>query len=301
MVEERRVSAAQSQPLIIFLHVPKMAGSTLRSIIERRHDSTSILHLYESDFGEELLAIPPRQMDRLRVVMGHFYFGAHTFLSQPSTYITFLRDPIDRVISHYYYAQRAPSHYFYHSARKLSLKEFVEYCSRMSNKSGTALGYCSDNDQTRQLAGQCGVPSFGTSSDEMLNIAKRQLAEHFAVVGITEEFDRSLILISRLLGWRHPYYTKQNVTRRHPRKDELPRETLHVIQAYNELDVELFRYAERLLREQIHDQDPSFENQLRRFKKVNATYGRLHRLVSSVRRGAVAKLPAAVRLLMRHE
>jgi hypothetical protein len=74
-----------------------------------------------------------------------------------------------------------------------------------------------------------------------LNIAKKNLADHFAVVGITEEFDRSLILISRLLGWSHPFYTKQNVTRRHPHKEELPRETLRVLQAYNELDLELYR------------------------------------------------------------
>jgi len=287
--------------MLIFLHLPKTAGSTLRGTIERQYNSSSILHLYESDFGEELAAIPPSQMDRLRVVIGHFYFGAHTFLSKPSAYITLLRDPIERIVSHYYYARRAPSHYFYDSARKLSLKEFVEYCSRMSNKSGTALGYCSDNDQTRQLAGQCGVPSFGTSSDEMLNIAKRNLAEHFAVVGITEEFDRSLILITRILGWRHPFYTRQNVTRRHPRKDELPQETLDVIQAYNELDLELYCYAEKLFQKQIRAQGPSFENQLQRFKKLNATYGRLHLLLSAARMGAVAKIPVAARLFMKHE
>jgi Sulfotransferase family len=290
------IGAIASGTKLIFLHVPKTAGSTFRHIIERQYCSGSIQHLYESDFGEELAAIPPSQMEGLRVVMGHFYFGAHTFLSGPSTYITFLRDPIDRVISHYYYAQRAPSHYFYHSARKLNLKEFVQYCSRMSKESGAALGYCSDNDQTRQLAGQCGIPSFETSSDEMLNIAKRHLAEHFAVVGITEEFDRSLMLISRLLGWRHPFYTKQNVTHRHPRKDELPRETLRVIEAYNELDRELYRYAERRLREQICDQDPSFENQLRRFKKLNGVYSGLHVLLSVGRKITTAKPRAAVRL-----
>jgi hypothetical protein len=53
----------------------------------------------------------------------------------------------------------------------------------------------------------------------MLDIAKRNLASHFAVIGITEEFDRSLILMKRRLAWRHPFYTSQNVSRE-PKKHQ---------------------------------------------------------------------------------
>jgi len=286
------VSATQSQRLIIFLHLPRTAGSTLRHIIERQYDPSSILNLYGSDFGEEVAAIPPTQMDRLCVVMGHFYFGVHTFLSKPFTYITLLRDPIERIISHYYYAQRAPSHYFYHAARKLSLKEFVEYCSRSSNESGTSLGYCSDNDQTRQLAGRCGVPSFGTSSDEMLSIAKRNLGE-FAMFGTAEEFDRSLILIKRILGWRNPFYTKQNVSRRRARKEDFAPETLRIIEAYNPLDIELYRYAKQLFEEKIRSQGASFERELQRFKTLNSAYSCFRVLLSAARRGTETESPVA--------
>jgi hypothetical protein len=143
------MSGVDAQVLIIFLHVPRTAGTTLRQILERQYAPGSILHLYESDFGEELASIPPSQPDSPRVVMGHFYFGAHAFVPKPSSYITLLRDPVERVISHYYYARQAPTHYFHDSARRLGLKEYVEYTGRMSNEAGVALGYCSDNDQTR--------------------------------------------------------------------------------------------------------------------------------------------------------
>jgi hypothetical protein len=274
-----RVTTAQSQDLIIFLHVPKTAGSTLRHIIEREHDPTRLLHLYDSDFAEELAAIPQTRMARLRVVMGHFYFGAHTFLSQPSAYITFLRDPIDRVISEYYFVRRSPAHHFHDSARRISLEEFVKYCS--------------DNNQTRQLAGRCGVPSLGTDSSEMLNTAKKNLAEYFSVVGVTEEFDSSLILISRLMGWRHPFYVRKNVTRHHPGKEQLRPETLRVVQAYNELDLELHSYARKLLHEQIRQCGPSFERELRWFKTMNPVYGRLYLAGRGVRRRAMAKITGA--------
>jgi Galactose-3-O-sulfotransferase len=273
---------------VIFLHLPKTAGSTLRGIIERQYGSRSILPLYESKFGEELAAIPPNQMDRLRVVMGHFYFGAHASLSKPSTYITVLRDPIDRIISRYYFVRRSPLDPVYDAVREMSLKEFAET-------------YC-DNDQTRLLAGKYDGLSFGRcSDDEMLDIAKRNLTKYFAVVGITEEFDRSLILMKRILGWRNPFYIRRNVTRGRPRKDKLPQETLNVIQANSELDLELYRYAEKLFQEQIRSQSPSFENEFQRFKKLNGVYGGLHVLLSVGRKITTAKLRAAGRPFMRHD
>src|SRR4030095_15973884 len=126
--------------------------------------------------------------------MGHLYFGAHAFLSQPCTYLTMLRDPVDRVISHYNYVRHQPSHYLYHEACRMSLRDYVEFCGRQEP----------NNDQTRLLAGERNVPNFGQCSEEMLNIAKRNLADHFAVVGLTEEFDRSLIIMKRVFKWRDP-------------------------------------------------------------------------------------------------
>jgi glycosyltransferase involved in cell wall biosynthesis len=167
----------------------------------------------------------------------------------------------------------------------MSLKEFAETYS--------------DNDQTRLLAGKYGASSSGTcSDDELLNIARRNLSKYFAVVGIMEEFDRSLILMKRILGWRNPFYMRRNVTRGRPRKDELPQETLDVIQANNELDLELYRYAEKLFQEQIGSQSPSFENELQRFRKLNGIYGRLHVLLSVGRKITAAKIPAAARLFI---
>ncbi len=285
------MSRVQAQPLIIFLHLPKTAGMTLARIIERQYDASSVLPLYESSWGEELAAIPRREMDRLRVVMGHMYFGAHAFVDRPSTYVTVLRDPVDRVISHYYFVRRDPSHYLYESAHKMSLKEYVEFCNRQEP----------NNDQTRLLAGKCNECSFGLCSDEMLGIAKRNLAEYFAVVGITEEFDRSLILMKHTLGWHTPFYAKQNVSQDRLRKQDIPLETLRAIQAYNELDIDLYGYAKDLNQKQIRSQGPSFEDELQRFKKLNGSSGRLRTLLSVVKETTAAKLAVAARLFMSHE
>jgi hypothetical protein len=276
-------SQAPARPLIIFVHLPKTAGSTLVRIIERQYPAKSILRLYESDFGNELAAIPSSEMDRLSVILGHFYFGAHAFSSRPVRYITLLRDPVERIISHYYYVRQSPKHYFYDSARKMSMAKFVEYCS--------------DNDQTRQLAGRCGVPSLGTSSDELLNVAKGNLTKYFPVVGITEEFDRSLILMKQVFGWNYPVYTSQNVTRNRPTRKELPQDVLEAIRKHNELDMDVYRYAQNILQREISAQGLTFENELRKFRKLNSAYAKVDGVLSAVRR---AGTPFAARFARRH-
>src|SRR3989442_9425283 len=137
--------------MIIFLHVPKTAGTTLARILERQYGARAILRLYQSSYGQELAAIPATQLELLRVVMGNFSFEPHQFLAGPSRYITILREPIDRVISHYYFVRRDPTHYLYETSQRLSLRDFVVACGRDEP----------NNDQTRLLAGDCGLASSG--------------------------------------------------------------------------------------------------------------------------------------------
>ena len=44
----------------------------------------------------------------MQVFKGHMPFGIHKRLPQDYTYITFLRDPIERVVSAYYFARNYP-------------------------------------------------------------------------------------------------------------------------------------------------------------------------------------------------
>lgn len=264
----------QPQPLIVFLHVPKTAGTTLARIIERQYEARTILHLYESNFGEELTAVHGNRMDLLRVVMGHFYFGVHTFVPRSSTYITILRDPVDRVVSHYHFVRHQPSHYLYDAACRMSLAEYVEFCNHQEP----------NNDQARLLAGKGNGPSFGTCTDDMLAAAKENLANRFSVVGLTEEFDASVMLMKRVFGWRNPFYASENIGAVRSRKENTPPDTLRVIRAYNTLDIELYRYAQELFREQTRVHGRLFDQELRRFRKLNASYGQLQLLIGHLRR-----------------
>ena len=257
--------------MLIFLHLPKTAGQTLVHIMKRQYGPDAVLSLYSSSFGEELRMMPRQQTDTIRLIIGHLYFGVHSFFPGLSIYLTMLRDPVDRIISHYYFVRSNPTHYLYSLAQQTSLAEFIVSCNRLEP----------NNDQTRLLAGKDYLPDSGECTQEMLPMAKKNLQEHFSVVGLTEEFDVSLLLFKHILNWKTPFYVRRNVTRQRPRKEEISKKTLAVIEQYNKLDMELYHYGKAIFQQQLHALEPAIKKELRVFQALNGSFNQVYRLMST--------------------
>ena len=105
------------------------------------------------------------------------------------------------------------------------------------------------NLQTRMIAGEEWIDPKRPADRAALQRAKENLQNHF-VVGLTEEFDESLRLMSERFGWKVGSYTKKNVTRRKPRNDTLDSETLGLLREANALDIELYQFARALFETQ---------------------------------------------------
>ncbi|MEO5579030.1 MAG: hypothetical protein ABIR58_00110 [Gemmatimonadaceae bacterium] len=56
-----------------------------------------------------------------------------------------------------------------------------------------------DNDQTRRIAGE--EPPLGRCTSAMFELAKQNLRRHFRVVGVTDRFDETLLLMKQAFGW----------------------------------------------------------------------------------------------------
>ena len=203
-------------------------------------------------------------------------FGWHELLPQPCTYITILRDPVDLVISHYYYVLRQDGHHLRDEivARNMSLGDYVS--------SGISLTV--NDGQTRLLSGVNEDLGFGECTSETLETAKNNISTHFAVVGLTEEFDRTLMLLKREFGWGMPFYVKQNVTRNRPSRDDVSFEDLRLVEKYNELDVELYEYAKANFEARLNQQSSAFDKELIKFKALNAVYAKVFGIFSDCRR-----------------
>ncbi|NEO03330.1 MAG: sulfotransferase family protein, partial [Moorea sp. SIO3I7] len=99
---------SKQQHSLIFLHIPKTAGTTLHYIINRQYKSEYIFEVNCRESRNELIRMSEVQKSKIKVIRGHMEFGWHEFIAQPCTYITMLRDPVERVISFYFYILRQP-------------------------------------------------------------------------------------------------------------------------------------------------------------------------------------------------
>ncbi len=242
---------------LIFLHIPKTAGTTLRTVIDRHYPrhATYCFYEYPKD-RHEFFALSEERRRELRVLQGHIRFGFHRFLSIPVDYITLLRDPVDLVMSLYYWIPRTRDAWLYPWVEGKSLSDFAANGSTWIN-----------NIQTRLISGQINDPT-----DEDLKSAINNLNVHFTAFGLHGRFDESLMLFKRRLGWKSTFYARQNVTKGRPSKHEAPFSTISLIEKNNALDMELYEFARNKFDEVVGKEDSTFWDDLRAFQGLNKVY-----------------------------
>jgi len=234
------MAVANAAEALIFLHVPKSAGTTLNRLIEWEYP---LFEMYSVDpvlfrwSRARLWRLPKRRLRRFRVFKGHMPFGLHEMLPQPATYITVMRGPVERVISAYYFMSNYKLHPNYWKFRRegWTLEDFVRRSPR-------------ENVQTKMIAG---ADYDEPCTTEILAKAKDNL-RYFSVVGLTERFEESLALMKLRFGWKLESYSSFNVTRTRPKKRDLPQSSLDLIAERNRFDMELYQCAAKLFQDAIN-------------------------------------------------
>lgn len=250
----------------IFLHIPKTAGTTIHRIIERQYPAKHIYSTFAAPFHTEkpiaaLKKLPDSERAIIYMLRGHMAFGLHEWLPGRSTYFTFLREPVARVVSHYRFIANQPAHYLHDFVitNNLDLENFLKSRSF----------FMTNNAHTRVISGVWDKVAYGACTQTHLEQAKENLRTHFSVVGLTERFDETLMLLKRSLGWRMVYYTKHNVSLKRREHESLSPTTRDIIQQDNALDIELYAYAKELFEAHLQTQDPSFHVELAQFRARN--------------------------------
>ena len=200
--------------MIISIHVPKCAGTSFRNILSDQFGSRLWLNygsiFTAADFRPELIP------EGTACIHGHFLGDAFDSVVPRPRFMTWVRHPVDRVVSNYYHGLRSP--YLRDDCcrrlheEKLSLRAFAEL-------------------------------------DWMQNLATRYLAgkaiETFDFVGIAERFDESLLLLGRAFGWATPPCGPRentNPARLTPSYPLSSADYNHLL-ALNQLDLKFYRTA----------------------------------------------------------
>jgi hypothetical protein len=177
------------------MHLPKTAGTAFREAIVGNYKASEVAYLYPDppgflpcDFG----LLPLEQRARFRLVVGHYHYGVHQFLPQKSTYITIVRDPVRRVISHFRYLmepQKALG-----GASPSLLAELLERGATVNL----------DNLMVRCFSGvvKGDVPP-GHVNREVYERAVHNLRTSFKFVGYQERSYQAYAALQARFGWNH--------------------------------------------------------------------------------------------------
>jgi len=247
---------------VVFIHVNKTAGLTLRSIFDNQYGQSSILILNPFKVRDDILTFdefkeaPARMKAGKKLITGHMRFrlGVHNYHPRPCVYVTMLRDVVKRIVSYYYYLLESDKPYN---------QKAVADCKDLDD---FVIKGCSWNNIYTYCFSAIDVIRNKPVSKDAVKSAKFNLKHVFAATGITEQFDESLKLFKSVLGWnRIPEYTNKNITKKRPPLSEIPRKTIDLIEEYNQADLELYNYAKYLFnkRSELSDEELQLQSKNR--------------------------------------
>jgi hypothetical protein len=227
-----------------FLHIPKTAGTSIRTWIMDVYRETDWLPCH---FLKELQQYSIDEVNNYHFFSGHLGNTWYNLLSRPPHTFTWLRHPIQREISQYFYIKKMRktlldlplnpfNEHYINAVNELSLSDLCQ--------SSSHLGYY-DNLQVRTLAGL--FPIINTDpvycDDEILEIAKTKLLECF-FFGVTELMDLSITLLVYYLGFPPKNFNFYlNKSKENDIHNQFTIQDLEKIQLANLYDQKLYDFA----------------------------------------------------------
>ncbi|MCB0517039.1 MAG: sulfotransferase family 2 domain-containing protein [Chitinophagales bacterium] len=234
---------------VIFLHIPKTAGSTFSALLLKLYRKYPILDLHAIDRQYHLNyedyfknnAISKKKLReivfnttsnrRYRLVIGHEPFGIHTLFDKPSTYLTFLRDPLTQIKSHYHYLAGSD---LYEHKNLLQNRDFEAFISSKYAQNFQAKYFFGDH-----------YPNFlekYEKGEDIKPLIFDFITKNSIQIGLTERFNDSILYFKHILKWGNNslQYKTINVNSQKPKKTALNENAVALIRANSPIDLLLY-------------------------------------------------------------
>ena len=206
-------------PKFISVHVPKTAGTTFLKLISSvygkqfKSDYLDIMNLNSTILhGDAPKNKIPDKIDKYKVVMGHFRASKYLYLKRP--YVAWVRNPIDRAISHYFFWES-----LWKKGRK---RNWDPKLSKLFESKWSVI------DFSRMFSNQM---SYFLDCD----------IKNFKFIGISENFNNELRRFEKIFGVKiNPPEKNLNVNKS---KREVGNKVRKEIAKYHDKDLELYNRA----------------------------------------------------------
>lgn len=213
--------AKQKLPKLMFVHVPKTGGGTFRILLFSKYADKAKSH----------------------IVGGHNRFDMYTDLPR----VTWTRDPVERVISHYYFWQQYFKNHPHEAARRTTVpagyppKSMARFfkLSRPEFKNNTRLKEFVINKPT-----DCSLLDFAKVFTNIMTLYLGDDLSNYEFIGITEHYKTSLKIFDASFGMDiHDIYENGKKWRKNynPKKPAVNEEDKQFIASLNELDIKLYQ------------------------------------------------------------
>lgn len=221
-----------------FDHIYKTAGSTIdRLFVDRLGMDRCTQGLVEP-----AISALTRYADKTYIT-GHFSFSPQDEFASERYNFTLLRHPVDRLISHYFFARNdvgpRGGDTAIELAKVLNLEDY--YASNVSEVLGLSMNF-----QARHYAGLEWDGTETLDDEKILSLAKQAL-HHYDLVGVFDRLEEFAEVLFGDAGWGiPPELPIVNKTSNRPKLAEVSEKVKLKLIAMNRLDIELYDYANNM-------------------------------------------------------
>jgi hypothetical protein len=251
-------SSIRPRDAVYFLHIPKTAGSSLhRLLVDQYGERLCPFRLWD-DLDE-------RNIDSLAnydAFSGHFGMALPKYLRRPVRTFTFLRNSVDRTVSHFLHVKRDTGHPYHRYVSSFTLDDFLEdpitlplvynwqarYLAS-ANISGLdaipRVRLSGSSKSHGQAAVTWELMTFGLRDSQIRTFAEETIRRmHF--VGFVEAFEASTTELSGLLGFDGPVLYRYNVASNRSDIETVSQKTIERIKSLTQIDSEVYELARSL-------------------------------------------------------
>lgn len=238
--EEEATPNHHLKKCVVFLHIPKTAGTSLISLLSRSFDRDKIYRFNSGDL--QITFGTPDTYKNHDLVIGHVPVNFLSDFKESITLLTFLRHPVDRIISLYNFYKHLPENRIHgdmatfkcNAANKLSIRE---YC----NLDHPYVINETNNGMSRMLSSRSGYGK-DLSNEELFEDARDNLVS--MKFGIVEDYEKSVDYIMHSLGLAPSLsIPKLNRTSSRPKLNEISIDDYETIINRNLVDMALYKFA----------------------------------------------------------
>jgi hypothetical protein len=191
----------------------------------------------------KLQAFPKDQLMNYKMYSGHFRWDfLHHFYPRRPQLITLLRNPINRIISKYYFSQYG-----------IGKNPRIEECPTLLDYvNHTYFRTFIHNYQSRMIMGQDYDKLLQLKFSDQVEVVTQRLSQ-FEFVGITERFSDSILLLDHTFGWMPSEEIQRNVGSIRPKVEDYDTDVIDTIRLKNQLDFAVYEFATKLFDERFHE------------------------------------------------